>query len=83
MMDIQALFEIPGAVAVLPVSVIIPAITLGFLAAIIVLRLNRDMNITIREPGVWRRMQNKRPEECPSVSEERMVEWELYERRVR
>ena len=26
-----------------PVSAIIPAITLGFLAAIIVLRLNRDM----------------------------------------
>jgi hypothetical protein len=61
MMDIQALFEIPRAVAVLPVSVIIPAITLGFLASIIVLRLNRDMNHTMREPLAWRRMQNKRP----------------------
>ena len=58
MMDIQALFEIPGAVAVLPVSVIIPAITLGFLAAIIVLRLYRDRNRTMRELVAWRRMQN-------------------------
>lgn len=58
MMDIQALFEIPGAVAVLPVSVIIPAITLGFLAVIIVLRFYRDRNRTMRELVAWRRMQN-------------------------
>ena len=43
MVTIQAFSGIPGVVAGLPVSAIIPAITLGFLAAIIVLRLNRDM----------------------------------------
>jgi VIT1/CCC1 family predicted Fe2+/Mn2+ transporter len=47
MITIQALSGIPEAVAGLPVSVIIPAITLGFLAAIIALRLNRARNRTI------------------------------------
>ena len=83
MMDVQALSEIPGIIAGLPISVIIPALTLGFLATIIVLRLYRDMNRTMREPMAWRSIQNKRSEECPSLSEERMAEWELYERRVR
>jgi hypothetical protein len=52
MMDIQVLSGIPGAVAGLPVPVIIPTITLGFLAAIIALRLNRDRNRTMRDGGV-------------------------------
>jgi hypothetical protein len=55
MVDLQAFAGIPGAVEGLPVSVIIPAIILGYLAGIIVYRLTRDKNCSMSEPMTKKR----------------------------